>query len=410
MRMHNRKGLLLTLISIIMLVLLVGELTTYELINIDYSQLASQSAVSLSSVNFASRMNSAFASYLQTALQQSVSIISASASSTGSLMTENVAVFTGRGNYITVSNSLSISPTAQMSMFAWVRPFGSTAIAQKQGSYGMNIGISGGAGQFNAYIGASSSPCATYAYGLQNQTWSFVGFTYNGSVINEYVDGQLYCSAAHTGSIPVTSSSLSLGGPSDSDGGVYGYMSGVQLYSSMLPPNSVYLIYSRGPMGNAIRNSSLLGWWPLNGSANDYSGNGNNGVATGVAYQTVLSNASSSRLITKLLLNGTLFGAGTNMTHATLANYTTAMIRTGALAQLSLKITNTSLSVYQYSRVRIGATYTALATVNSSSGNYSMPISATATLSTAGMQNYIAAQPNMTLWNSRTPLFAQPGR
>ena len=28
----------------------------------------------------------------------------------------------------------------------------------------------------------------------------------------------------------------------------------------------------------------LAGWWPLNGNANDYSGNLNNGVATSIFY------------------------------------------------------------------------------------------------------------------------------
>ncbi|MGC8777038.1 MAG: hypothetical protein ACP5P2_03845 [Candidatus Micrarchaeia archaeon] len=28
----------------------------------------------------------------------------------------------------------------------------------------------------------------------------------------------------------------------------------------------------------------LLAWWPLNGDANDYSGNGNNGQINGVTF------------------------------------------------------------------------------------------------------------------------------
>ena len=33
-----------------------------------------------------------------------------------------------------------------------------------------------------------------------------------------------------------------------------------------------------------LKIQSLVGWWPLNGNANDYSGNNNNGVPTGVIY------------------------------------------------------------------------------------------------------------------------------
>ncbi len=28
----------------------------------------------------------------------------------------------------------------------------------------------------------------------------------------------------------------------------------------------------------------LVGWWPLNGDTNDHSGNNNNGVPTGIAF------------------------------------------------------------------------------------------------------------------------------
>lgn len=395
MRMvRNRRGLLLTLVSIIMLVLLVGELTTYELINIDYSQLASQSAVSLSSVNLASQLEGAMRGYLQSELLQSLEVISADSPAA---MTANVAGFSGASTYITASNSVSLSPSSRMSLFAWVRPSGQTAIAQKTGSYGMYVAQSG---QFSGYVGASALGCSSYPYALPNQSWSFVGFTYNGSAINEYVDGRFYCSASMSGAIPVTSGPLSFGGSGDGDGSVYGYLSDVQLYSSSLPPNSVALLYSRGPAGEAIQNSSLAAWWPLDGNADDASGNGNGGSATGVSYYGVAVNASASGLISGLMGNGLLLGAQTNMTASTLGNYVASLAAAGALGQLSLSVTNSSLLVYQYSRNRIGATYTALATVSSGGENYSVPISATAAVSTDGLLGYVAAAANSTFWSA----------
>ena len=38
-------------------------------------------------------------------------------------------------------------------------------------------------------------------------------------------------------------------------------------------------------MGGApIDLQNLVGWWPLNGNPNDYSGNGNDGTASNVNY------------------------------------------------------------------------------------------------------------------------------
>ena len=36
--------------------------------------------------------------------------------------------------------------------------------------------------------------------------------------------------------------------------------------------------------GAPIDLQHLVGWWPLNGNANDYSGNGNNGQINGVTF------------------------------------------------------------------------------------------------------------------------------
>ncbi len=43
-------------------------------------------------------------------------------------------------------------------------------------------------------------------------------------------------------------------------------------------------LYADGIGGVPVRPDTLVGWWPLNGDAKDYSGNGNNGAITAVTY------------------------------------------------------------------------------------------------------------------------------
>jgi len=50
----------------------------------------------------------------------------------------------------------------------------------------------------------------------------------------------------------------------------------VQLYNTTLSANEIQALYLEGIGGAPIRLQNLVGWWPLNGNANDYSGNGNN--------------------------------------------------------------------------------------------------------------------------------------
>ena len=59
-----------------------------------------------------------------------------------------------------------------------------------------------------------------------------------------------------------------------------GSIANVQIYNTSLSANEVQALYLEGIGGAPIDLQNLVGWWPLNGNANDYSGNGNNGVPT----------------------------------------------------------------------------------------------------------------------------------
>ena len=63
-----------------------------------------------------------------------------------------------------------------------------------------------------------------------------------------------------------------------------GLIADVQLYNTSLDANQVAALYREGVGGAPITIQNLVGWWPLNGNANDYSGNNNNGQAGNVIY------------------------------------------------------------------------------------------------------------------------------
>ncbi len=63
-----------------------------------------------------------------------------------------------------------------------------------------------------------------------------------------------------------------------------GYISNVQIYNTALSSNDITVLYDEGIGGAPIKIQSLVAWYPLNGNTNDYSGNNNNGVPTGVTY------------------------------------------------------------------------------------------------------------------------------
>ena len=63
-----------------------------------------------------------------------------------------------------------------------------------------------------------------------------------------------------------------------------GSLADAQVYNLSLTQSQIQSLYSEGIGGAPLSNAGLVGWWPLNGNANDYSGNNNNGVAINVTW------------------------------------------------------------------------------------------------------------------------------
>ncbi len=156
--------------------------------------------------------------------------------------------FNGYSSSVDVPTSNTISPTKYMSLLAWVNLNSQkSAVLQKTNSYGIKVGVGGAAsGQLASYIWGTNGVCSNYPYPLNAGSWYLVGFTFNGTVINQYVDGNPYCSIKFSGTIPASSSSLALGGPQDTDGYLNGSIADVQLYNASLTDQQVYQIYANG--------------------------------------------------------------------------------------------------------------------------------------------------------------------
>ncbi len=61
-------------------------------------------------------------------------------------------------------------------------------------------------------------------------------------------------------------------------------ISNVQIYNTSLSASDIQSLYLEGIGGAPIDPTSIVGWWPLNGDTTDYSGENNNGQATGISY------------------------------------------------------------------------------------------------------------------------------
>ncbi len=65
-----------------------------------------------------------------------------------------------------------------------------------------------------------------------------------------------------------------------------GSIANLQIYNATLSKGEIQALYTEGIGGAPIDLQNLVGWWPLNGNANDYSGNNNTGIPNNVIYDS----------------------------------------------------------------------------------------------------------------------------
>ncbi|MEM0094891.1 MAG: LamG-like jellyroll fold domain-containing protein, partial [Candidatus Micrarchaeaceae archaeon] len=207
------------------------------------------------------------------------------------------ASFNGQNSVITAPISLNSS---SFSIVFWANPANQLKITSANGYTVMNsigtntlevwlnngggVGASPGSGDEELGIGSNYY----HGFGINANTFNFIGISVNNGKISFYANGAgPYNVSGVAGPYNINSISLaqSAGGISMFNGSIANF----QIYSTALPPSAVQTLYAGGISGTPIANAGLVGWWPLNGNANDYSGNGNNGTATNVGYVGVVS-------------------------------------------------------------------------------------------------------------------------
>ena len=130
-----------------------------------------------------------------------------------------------------------------------------------------------------------------YSNTLQPGAWYFVVLTGTSAGDNLYINGQQV--ASDSGVVTTGSTAIWIGSTGEANGGAgccnyafLGSVSNVQVYNTSISQPEITALYQEGIGGAPINLQNLVGWWPLNGNANDYSGNNNGGTAANVIYTT----------------------------------------------------------------------------------------------------------------------------
>ncbi|MDE1852065.1 MAG: hypothetical protein KGH69_05300, partial [Candidatus Micrarchaeota archaeon] len=100
-----------------------------------------------------------------------------------------------------------------------------------------------------------------------------------GATAAYYLNGVRYVATFNSGNGPAVAGTGNLIIGAGQGGYSKVQISNVQLYNASLTATDIKSLYREGIGGTPINTQHLVGWWPLNGDANDYSGYYRNGNA-----------------------------------------------------------------------------------------------------------------------------------
>lgn len=214
-----------------------------------------------------------------------------------------VAQFNGQGGYIEITPfTWSYSSTISM----WVNMASTSGQSANQilfYTYGL-----GGSGGCIKDLGVYTGNLFGYYYSTSSMSkpfsinnWYFITVEDDSTANKQYfyVDGVLAGSSSGVVTFPSGGGtygslySIYLGFPTGSNtcspyntvwGPLNGYVSNLQIYNTSLSSSEISTLYQEGVGGVPVDPNHITGWWPLNGNANDYSGNNKNGQLTGISW------------------------------------------------------------------------------------------------------------------------------
>jgi hypothetical protein len=223
--------------------------------------------------------------------------------------------FDGSDDYITVADSVALSPATTMTVSVWVNiavpiTLNSRAFFSKGASGDRSWAfISTETGRIRFYVSSDANDAGanfgeTVSTSLSQGEWAQVTAVFDGALsgnenrLKIYVNG-VQQSMTYTGTIAATlvdsAASLKLGETIYSSGSMNGYLDEARLYNRAFSTSEIKSLYditkpdatntaSSQAQGTGRLDSGLLGYWPLdNGSgtsATDLSTNGNTGTLT----------------------------------------------------------------------------------------------------------------------------------
>jgi len=167
-----------------------------------------------------------------------------------------VLEFDGSNEYIIVPHNTngSLSPE-NITVEAWIKPTTTSLNGNIVGKWGSNgnqyILRYNNNGEIRAYVRVDGGwdNCTTTGISISLNRWNHVAYTYDGTTIRVYIDGQESCVLAVPTPGPIETvgtEPLVIGATSDGDDEVHGYIDTVRIYEEPLSSAQIRKSYAQG--------------------------------------------------------------------------------------------------------------------------------------------------------------------
>ena len=217
---------------------------------------------------------------------------------------EYVAQFNGAANMLgSFSGGLPVGPVTSVTLTAWIYdPTNSNIAALAAGSstYGCTSHLyEAGLNSYSVNVISYHGCCNDYGsappsggWNRADGKWHFIAVAYNSSMqmIAFAMDGNYQTDSWGSAANMIGGQTILLGQDACDHWYFTGSEADLQLYNTSLSPAELTALYQEGIGGAPIRPQNIVGWWPLNGNGNDYSGNNNNLENDGVTFSSSWTN------------------------------------------------------------------------------------------------------------------------
>ncbi len=218
-----------------------------------------------------------------------------------------VAVFGGAANMVgSFSGGFPTNAQTPVTLSAWVYDPSNSAIAAVaagSNSYGCTSHLyyagldSHDSSSTIDYHGCCNDyqSTAPATFNRADGKWHFIAISYSSSAatIAFQVDGS-YESASWAANPEIGGQTLLVGQDMCDHWYFTGDAANLQLYNTSLSQAELLALYQEGIGGAPVRPQNIVGWWPLNGNGNDYSGNNNNLQNNGAGFTSFWSSSYSA--------------------------------------------------------------------------------------------------------------------